>query len=73
MKRTLPEYGVEVCEIERLSVDAAPVSAYRVRDALRREAHETLRQLVPDTTLNYLLSDAAAAIREKLVTYDRRH
>ena len=73
MKRILPEYGVEVGEIERLSVDEAPVSAYRVRDALRREAHETLRQLVPDTTLNYLLSDAAAAIREKLVTYDRRH
>lgn len=73
MKRILPEYGVEVREIERLSVDEAPVSAYRVRDALRREAHETLRQLVPETTLNFLLSDAAAAIREKLVTYDRRH
>jgi len=73
MKRILPGHGVNVCELDRLTVDKKPVSAYRVREAIRREAHETLRQLVPDTTMNYLLSSEAAAIREKLVTYDRRH
>ena len=73
LRRLLPDFGVRTVEIERLAVDGEPVSAFRVREAVRREAHETLRRLVPETTLDFLLSGEAIAIRKKLMSYDRRH
>ncbi len=72
MRRILPAHGIETLEIERRQVDGKPVSAYRVREALRREAFETARRLLPPTTLAFLLSPEGARIREKLRTYDRR-
>lgn len=73
MRSILPRYGVETVQLERISAGAAVVSAYRVREALKREAYEELRSLVPPTTCAYLLSEAAAPIRAQLRTYDRRH
>jgi len=73
MRRLLPDYGVETVQLERLQAGAEAVSAWRVREALRREAYEELRRLVPRSTFDFLLSDAAREIREKLRTYSRRH
>ncbi|WP_432822833.1 [citrate (pro-3S)-lyase] ligase [Trichloromonas sp.] len=73
MKELLPRYGIETVEIERINAGEQVVSAYRVRELLRREAYEELRALVPQTTYNYLMSDPAADIRAKLRIYDRRH
>lgn len=73
MLEILPRYGVETLQLERISAGAAVVSAYRVREALKREAYEELRALVPPSTYDYLMSDAAAGIREQLRIYDRRH
>jgi [citrate (pro-3S)-lyase] ligase len=73
MGRLLPDYGVETVQLERLRTGGEAVSAWRVREALRREACEELRRLVPKSTLDFLLSDAAREIRDKLRTYDRRH
>lgn len=73
MQRILPEYGIEAVLIERRQIGGKPVSAHRVREALRREDFETVRQLVPPATLNYLLSPEAAELRERLRTYDGRH
>lgn len=73
MRRLLPAFGIETVQLERRTVEGEAISAYRVREALRREAYETVRRLVPGTTLDYLLSQPAAPIREKLRTYERRH
>jgi [citrate (pro-3S)-lyase] ligase len=73
MRRLLPDYGIETVQLERLQAGDEAVSAWRVREALRREAFEQLRRLVPKNTLDFLLSDAAREIREKLRTYSRRH
>lgn len=73
MRRLLPDYGIETVQLERLPAGGEAVSAWRVREALRREAGETLRRLVPKTTLDYLLSDEAGEIRDKLRHYSRRH
>lgn len=69
----LPRYGIETIQIERINAGNQVVSAYRVRELLKREAYEELRTLVPKSTYNYLMSDQAADIRAKLRNYDRRH
>ncbi len=73
LRRILPGLGVEMQQMERLIVDGEVVSAFRVRNALRREAFETVRRLVPQTTLSFLLSEEAREIREKLKSYQQRH
>jgi [citrate (pro-3S)-lyase] ligase len=73
MRRILPGYGIGTVQLERLQAGDEAVSAWRVREALRREADEELRRLVPKSTLDFLLSSAAGEIREKLRTYSRRH
>jgi [citrate (pro-3S)-lyase] ligase len=73
MLELLPRFGIETVQIERISAGAQVVSAYRVRELLKREAYEELRALVPPSTYDYLRSDAAATIRQQLRNYDRRH
>ncbi|KIH75745.1 [citrate (pro-3S)-lyase] ligase [Geoalkalibacter ferrihydriticus] len=73
LKRLLPTQGIAVVEIERVMISEDAVSAYRVREALRNEAYETVRQMVPATTFRYLMSDEAQFLRDKLKNYQRRH
>jgi len=73
MKRILPRYGVETVQVERIRQGEEVVSAFRVREAIRREAYETVRRLVPPSTLHFLLSAQGEEIRKKLSTYNRRH
>lgn len=73
MKRILPACGVETVQIERRQVGDEAVSAFRVRQAMRREAYESLRELVPESTLAFILSGEGRAIREKLLKIHGRH
>lgn len=73
MRRVLPGCGIETVQLERLQAGGEAISALRVREALRREAYEELRRLVPPSTFDFLLSAAAGEIREKLRNYARRH
>lgn len=73
MLELLPRFGIETVQLERIRSGEQVVSAYRVRELLRREAYAELRALVPQTTYDYLLSEAAATLRARLRTYDRRH
>ena len=50
MKRLLPSFGVEVCEIPR----AGGISASRVREALDRGDIASVRRLVPASTYEYI-------------------
>ncbi len=55
MHRILPEYGVQVVEIPRIESGGQPISASRVRDLLQKNETEQLKQLLPKTTLEYLI------------------
>lgn len=52
MKQLLPEYGIELMELERRAVDGGAVSASRVRTLAQEEKWEELARLVPASTLN---------------------
>ena len=54
MKKILPRYGVEFCEIPRKEISAEPISASSVREALKVSDFDKIKKLVPDTTFLYL-------------------
>ena len=54
MKRILPRYGVEFCEIPRKTFGDEVISASSVREALKRGDFDKIKNLVPETTLLYL-------------------
>jgi [citrate (pro-3S)-lyase] ligase len=55
MKRILPRYGIEFVEIPRKEAGAEAISASRVRAAIKDKDIETIRELVPDTTYEFLM------------------
>lgn len=66
MKNILPKYGIEVVEIERKRQDDLQISASTVRDCMAKGDYETIANLVPKTTLDYLLSEDGKEIARKL-------
>ena len=54
LKKGFCDSGIEVVEIERLSVNGVPVSASRVRDLIKNKQTQEIRQMVPATTYEYL-------------------
>jgi [citrate (pro-3S)-lyase] ligase len=72
-RRVLPGLGVEPVEIERLGAGGEAISASRVREALRKGALAGIEALVPATTLRYLRSPEASAIRARLAGSEERH
>lgn len=62
LQEVLPTHGIEVRQMERVTVDGIAVSASRVRELIRAEDWERLRTLVPETTYRYLLSPEAAEV-----------
>ncbi len=69
----LPQHGIDVLEMPRISVQGNAVSASRVRKLLRQEEWEEIRALVPDTTYQFLRSPAAIPIIEKIQSSILRH
>lgn len=62
MKRVLPEFGVEVVEIQRKDSDGVAISASEVRRRIAAGAIESIATLVPQSTYDYLSSEDAAPI-----------
>ena len=54
LRQHLPQKGIAFREITRLEQAQTPVSASGVRAALEAKDFEKLKELVPDTTYNYL-------------------
>ena len=54
MKKILPRYGVEFCEIPRREISDEPISASSVRAALKVGDFDKIKNLVPVTTFLYL-------------------
>ncbi|PVX49405.1 [citrate (pro-3S)-lyase] ligase [Balneicella halophila] len=75
MKRLLVPVGVEVIEVERKkNADTKEyISASNIRDAIRRDELEVVKNSLPEATYNYLKSDESAFIREKIKATNTRH
>lgn len=62
MAESLPEAGVRCVILPRKEADGKPISASAVRACLERGDTESLKSLVPQTTLDYLKSPEAKAL-----------
>ncbi|OON91731.1 MAG: hypothetical protein ATN34_00545 [Epulopiscium sp. Nele67-Bin002] len=54
MKEILPQYGIELIEIPRQTVDGHIISASNVRECIKTHNYELLQKLVPTATLDFL-------------------
>lgn len=54
MKKILPQYGITVEEIERKTVETAPISASSVRKFIACNEIERVKELVPEAVYEYL-------------------
>ena len=72
MKRLLPGYGIELIEIERQQAPSGVISASRVRELIARDELSQLGDYVPESTLAFLVSEAAQPIRNQLQLNPRR-
>ncbi len=55
MKNMLPEYGLKLVVIPRKESGEAPISASRVRKLLGEKKYKEVKELVPQTTYDYLI------------------
>jgi len=56
MKQLLPQYGIEVIELERFAASQEIVSASRVRSLIRENNMEALENLLPESSLGFIQS-----------------
>lgn len=56
LKQHLPERGILLREVPRLELSGTPVSASAVRACLQQKDLDTLQQLLPKTTYEYLMT-----------------
>ncbi|PID88177.1 MAG: [citrate (pro-3S)-lyase] ligase [Bacteroidia bacterium] len=79
MHKILPKYGVQVVEVERIDtgIDETGypiyISASKVREAIKKDSLESVRNFLPETTYRYLASEASADIRKLIKESDQRH
>lgn len=75
MKKILPDYGVEVVEIDRIKIniknDSIYVSASQVRQAVKDNNMEMLKESLPQHTYSFLTSQEAEPIKEKIRAMER--
>ena len=70
MKKILPRYGVEFHEIPRKKIGNEPISASKVREALKRSDFDKIRKLVPWTTYKYLCKSSGQEVRKEIIVSD---
>jgi [citrate (pro-3S)-lyase] ligase len=66
MKELLPKSLVEVVEVPRIFIGDDAVSASRVRSLIKEDRFTEVKDLVPETTYDFLLSEEAEAIIKKI-------
>ncbi len=73
LKDVLPMHNVEVVEIERVKIDDEIVSASKVREMIRNDEMLKLINFVPSCVVDYLNSEEAKHIIEKVKEKQSRH
>lgn len=66
MADTLPNAGIECRIIPRRTFDGQVISASTVRSAIKKGDFESLKHLVPTSTLSFFLSDEAKPIIDRI-------
>jgi [citrate (pro-3S)-lyase] ligase len=66
LKRVLPVYGIDVCEVERKQAGGSAISASRVRELIASGDFAAVGPLVPPATLAYLRGRGARPVLEGL-------
>ena len=66
MKQVLGKYGIEVVEIPRRQLDGVEISASSVRERMKAGDYDAIRRMVPQTTMDFLLSEQGREIAERL-------
>lgn len=66
MEQSLPKYGITCRVIPRKAAEGKAISASTVRKALQAGDWETLKTLVPQTTLDYFTSPQAEPVLEAI-------
>jgi len=66
MKKRLIPAGIELVELARIEKSGAAISASRVRQLLAQGNLEAVKELVPEITFNYLISEAAKPVLSKI-------
>jgi Citrate lyase synthetase len=66
MKQILPLNGIEVEEIPRITSEGSAISASRVRELVKNNEMEKIKELVPDTTYQFLMSAEAEYIIQRI-------
>lgn len=69
----LPHYGVELKLVERIVTEDRPISASYVRELLKKDKLEEVKAIVPKTTYDFLISEEATPIIERLKRSDLPH
>lgn len=79
MKTILPGYGVEIIEVTRKASGSGEnslpdyISASKVRKAIKHDQLEKIIDFLPDSTREFLFSDASLEIRQKIKAGSGRH
>lgn len=73
MKELLPDFGINVIEIPRLSIKGTKVSASRVRELIKTEEFSEIKRIVPKTTYDYLISEDGKDVINKIKVGVSRH
>lgn len=74
LEKQLPQYGIKVVVIERLEKNGQVISATTVRNLIREDKINLVKELVPATTYEFLVSDDCKKIIERLKdAKDSRH
>lgn len=66
MQSRLPEYGIDCTIVPRIELDKTAISASSARKAIHDSNWDVLKSLVPETTYNYFMSDAAAPVIKRI-------
>lgn len=66
MKEVLPLSGVELIEVPRIIIEKQITSASRVRELIKEDRFAEIKELVPDTTYKFLVSEEAENIISKI-------
>lgn len=66
LKEVLPEYGVELIEIERKKHDEYYISASKVRELIKANELEQVKNIVPEATWDFLNSEGGKEIVERI-------
>ncbi len=66
MQEKLPEKGIECIIVPRKESDGAVISASTVRTLIQEKKFDALSALVPQTTLDYFMSEEAAPVIKRI-------